>query len=65
MGFAVGAYLPLSTTLPIFIGGAVRGFVDLKKIKKEGVPEDDDPRSARRSCRCLATAESDNITTKL
>ena len=26
--FAVGAYLPLSTTLPIFVGGAVKGLVD-------------------------------------
>lgn len=42
LSFAVGAYLPLSTTLPIFIGGAVRGIVDSKKIKKEGVTEDDD-----------------------
>ncbi|PZP51170.1 MAG: oligopeptide transporter, OPT family [Pseudopedobacter saltans] len=35
LGFAVGAYLPLSTTLPIFIGGLVRGIVDWKKKKKE------------------------------
>lgn len=34
LSFAVGAYLPLSTTLPIFIGGAIRGIVD-KKRKKE------------------------------
>jgi putative OPT family oligopeptide transporter len=27
--FAVGAYLPIGTTLPIFVGGLVRGFVDL------------------------------------
>ncbi len=26
--FAVGAYLPIGTTLPIFIGGVVRWFVD-------------------------------------
>ena len=31
LSFAVGAYLPLSTTLPIFIGGAIRGLVDRKK----------------------------------
>ena len=31
LSFAVGAYLPLSTTLPIFIGGAIRGLVDAKK----------------------------------
>lgn len=33
LSFAVGLYLPLSTTLPIFIGGAIRGIVDLKKRK--------------------------------
>lgn len=33
LSFAVGLYLPLSTTLPIFIGGAIRGLVDLKKKK--------------------------------
>ena len=26
--FAVGAYLPIATTLPIFLGGVVRWFVD-------------------------------------
>ena len=33
LSFAVGAYLPLSTTLPIFIGGAIRGFVEWKQKK--------------------------------
>jgi OPT family oligopeptide transporter len=42
LSFAVGAYLPLSTTLPIFAGGAIRGIVDWKKIKNEGVMEDED-----------------------
>ena len=28
LAFAVGVYLPLSTTLPIFVGGVVRGLVD-------------------------------------
>lgn len=28
LSFAVGAYLPLSTTLPIFAGGAIKGLVD-------------------------------------
>lgn len=28
LSFAVGAYLPLSTTLPIFVGGALKGLVD-------------------------------------
>ena len=29
LAFAVGVYLPLSTTLPIFIGGMIRALVDL------------------------------------
>lgn len=42
LSFAVGAYLPLSTTLPIFIGGAIRGLVDWRKKRKgEKVEEDD------------------------
>lgn len=42
LSFAVGAYLPLSTTLPIFAGGAVRALVDRRKKKKgEAVEEDD------------------------
>ena len=28
LSFAVGAYLPLSTTLPIWVGGVIKGFVD-------------------------------------
>ncbi len=28
LSFAVGAYLPLSTTLPIFVGGVIKGLVD-------------------------------------
>lgn len=38
LSFAVGAYLPLSTTLPIAIGGAIKGLVDRKK-KKEKILE--------------------------
>ena len=34
LSFAVGTYLPLSTTLPIFIGGAVRGLVEWRGKKK-------------------------------
>ncbi len=42
LSFAVGAYLPLSTTLPIFAGGAIRGLVDWRKKKKgEQAAEDD------------------------
>lgn len=32
LSFAIGVYLPLSTTLPIFIGGAIKGIVT--RIKK-------------------------------
>lgn len=36
LSFAVGVYLPLSTTLPIFVGGMVKGIVDaIKNIKEE------------------------------
>lgn len=44
LSFAVGAYLPLSTTLPIFIGGAIKGLVDMKKKKDhiETKPEEDE-----------------------
>ena len=35
LSFAVGAYLPLSTTLPIFIGGAIKGLVEKRKRKTE------------------------------
>ena len=41
LSFAVGAYLPLSTTLPIFIGGAIRGLVDRKKEKNITVEEEE------------------------
>ena len=33
LSFAVGAYLPLSTTLPIWIGGAIKGIVDRRAGK--------------------------------
>ncbi len=35
LAFAVGAYLPLSTTSTIYIGGLVKWFVDKKKKSKE------------------------------
>ncbi|KAA8475853.1 putative OPT family oligopeptide transporter [Arcticibacter tournemirensis] len=41
LSFAVGAYLPLSTTLPIFAGGAIKGLVDIRN-KKKGIHEDDE-----------------------
>jgi OPT family oligopeptide transporter len=33
LSFAIGVYLPLATTLPIFIGGAIRGVVENKQKK--------------------------------
>jgi len=44
LSFAVGTYLPLSTTLPIFIGGAVKGLVEMRE-KRKGIkvaPEEED-----------------------
>ena len=41
LSFAVGAYLPLSTTLPIFVGGAIKGIVDRKTGKKAAGHGDD------------------------
>ncbi len=44
LSFAVGAYLPLSTTLPIFAGGAIKGLADMyqkkKKIKRSAEDEE-------------------------
>ena len=40
LSFAVGLYLPLSTTLPIFAGGLVRGAADII-AKKKGLEEED------------------------
>jgi OPT family oligopeptide transporter len=34
LSFAIGVYLPLSTTLPIYIGGMIRGFADKTKRKR-------------------------------
>ncbi|MCL5029298.1 MAG: oligopeptide transporter, OPT family [Bacteroidetes bacterium] len=39
LAFAVGAYLPLSTTTPIFVGGLVKWFVDKRKKSKEAESE--------------------------
>jgi OPT family oligopeptide transporter len=44
LSFAIGLYLPISTTLPIFIGGAIRGLAEWKH-KKQNVhtaPEEED-----------------------
>jgi putative OPT family oligopeptide transporter len=40
LSFAVGTYLPLSTTLPIYVGGFIRGLVD-KNYKGEKDEEED------------------------
>lgn len=40
LSFAVGAYLPLSTTLPIFAGGLVKGAVDWNAKRKKQKAED-------------------------
>ncbi|MEP7373297.1 MAG: OPT/YSL family transporter [Chitinophagaceae bacterium] len=44
LSFAIGIYLPLSTTLPIFIGGAIRGIIEWKNKKKNIhiAPEEED-----------------------
>ena len=40
LSFAVGAYLPLSTTLPIFVGGAIKGVADWTARRKGEEVED-------------------------
>jgi len=44
LSFAIGIYLPLSTTLPIFIGGAIRGIVEWRNKRKNirVSPEEED-----------------------
>ena len=42
LAFAIGLYLPLSTTLPIFIGGAVKGLIDWKTEKRGEAKQDED-----------------------
>ena len=42
LSFAVGAYLPLSTTLPIFAGGAIKGLVDRRSRNQHEKQEDED-----------------------
>ena len=44
LSFAIGIYLPLSTTLPIFIGGAIRGIAEWMNKRKhaETNPEEED-----------------------
>lgn len=40
LAFAIGLYLPLSTTLPIFIGGAIKGFIDWRAERRKLVIEE-------------------------
>ena len=42
LAFAIGLYLPLATTLPIFIGGAIKGYVDYRAEKKNEAKEEED-----------------------
>ncbi|MCB0529655.1 MAG: oligopeptide transporter, OPT family, partial [Saprospiraceae bacterium] len=42
LSFAVGLYLPLSTTLPIWVGGAIRGLTNWMAERKGEKPEDED-----------------------
>ncbi|MBL7745738.1 MAG: oligopeptide transporter, OPT family [Chitinophagaceae bacterium] len=40
LSFAIGVYLPISTTLPIFIGGAIKGIVHTVKKKRGDVSKE-------------------------
>lgn len=42
LAFAIGLYLPLATTLPIFLGGALKGFIDWRSERKGEKIADDD-----------------------
>jgi uncharacterized oligopeptide transporter (OPT) family protein len=42
LAFAVGVYLPLSTSMPIFIGGMIKYLVDRAVSKKKKAVEEDD-----------------------
>jgi OPT family oligopeptide transporter len=42
LAFAIGLYLPLSTTLPIFIGGGIKGIIDWRAERKNEIVADDD-----------------------
>lgn len=42
LAFAIGLYLPLSTTLPIAIGGGIKGYVDWRAARKNEIKEDDE-----------------------
>jgi OPT family oligopeptide transporter len=40
LAFAIGLYLPLSTTLPIFLGGALKGYIDWRAERKGKAVDD-------------------------
>ncbi|HEY0678803.1 MAG TPA: oligopeptide transporter, OPT family [Chitinophagaceae bacterium] len=40
LSFAIGVYLPLSTTLPIYIGGAIRAMVEAAKKRRGFIPRE-------------------------
>src|SRR5688500_132074 len=42
LAFAIGLYLPLSTTLPIAIGGGIKGYIDWRAARKNELKEDDE-----------------------
>ncbi len=42
LAFAIGLYLPISTTLPIFAGGAVKGLVDWRAERRNEKKEEDE-----------------------
>jgi OPT family oligopeptide transporter len=42
LAFAIGLYLPLSTTLPIFAGGAIKGLIDWQAARKKKQVESDE-----------------------
>ncbi|WZP01004.1 oligopeptide transporter, OPT family [Isosphaeraceae bacterium EP7] len=43
LAFAVGVYLPLSTSMPIFVGGLARAWIDRKRTPAEAEDSDSSP----------------------
>ncbi len=41
LSWAVGAYLPVSTTAPIWVGGMMKALVDARRRKKEGAAKEE------------------------
>jgi putative OPT family oligopeptide transporter len=50
LSWAVGAYLPLSTTFPIFIGGQMKALVDRMRQKQEGTTGEESELSSGMLC---------------